>query len=63
MTHTYQVAPLPFLAPLTKVHYKVTVVVGPVRYKHVILGALGVKSVTLLRDHDCVLRVVVQKNT
>ena len=52
-----QATPLPFLSPLEKFRYKVPDVEGLVLYKHVTLGAPGVRSVNLLQDHYCVPRL------
>ena len=57
----HQATPLPFLPPLGKTRFEVPAIDGLVRHRHFILGAPGLRSVTLLQDHDCVLCVVVRK--
>ena len=56
-----QAAPLPFLPPVAKGRREVPVIEGLARHKHVALGTTGVRSVTLLQDHNCVLCIVVHK--
>ena len=49
------------LTSTTKERCKVPAFEGLVQNKHVALGAPGVRSVTLLQDHDCVPQMVVRK--
>ena len=54
-----QATPLYFLSPAATVCIKVPAIEGLVQHKHVTIWVPGVRSVTLLPDQDCVLRVVV----
>ena len=54
-----QAEPLPFLPLASKVRRKVKSVEDLVWHNHVALRAPGVRSVPLLRDHNCVLHIAV----
>ena len=56
-----QATPLYFLYPAATVCSKVPAIEGLVQHKHVTIGAPGLRSITLLQDHNCVLLVAVRK--